>query len=289
MKKAQYIIMLLACLSTLTATARRPHKMKKAQLLELKQTIERLDERLPVPRFLANGTAATDYCASILRLTDGQYAADTAAVVQFFAGMKTLISQYEQVTPEDAAKYDLQGWHATLYERLYTTQQRFAPLRKYCDQRLEARRKALACTMPRGRLLRFCYEEWGSSRPNPTSLSIEPNQEGRPVITFSIGSRCQEEGGLRQQVPATDSLLQALRQRIEQERIYQLLPHYATPYFYDDCPPPTGGGPEWSFSAQFEGGAVSTGGENGPLQSCHAIAEWLKQAAGFAENPSRPE
>ena len=269
------LIFLLACLSFSVAHADKPKKKKKAEILELKETIQNINERIPIPPFLRNNEKANDYAAGILYLSDEQYTADTTEVGNCLRSTENLISQYQRLTPRDAEKYELVGWDVFLHERLHDIAMRYDVLHTYCEKQRKAMQRARQQTMPKGRLLEFSYEEWGSSRPNPVNIAIKPDNDGRQYVIVSNRRFYDEQDNNNQKVLATEAILQEFRQRIEAAKVFQLLPNYSLAALYRDVPLPLGGPPSWHFSATFEGGSISTGGECGPREVCAEIVQWL--------------
>lgn len=269
------LIFLFACLSFSVAHADKPKKMKKAEILELKETIQNINERIPIPPFLRSNEKANEYAAGILYISNEQYTADTTVVGNCLRSTENLITQYQRLTPRDAEKYELVGWEVFLQERLHDIIMRYDVLHTYCEKKREAIQRARQQTMPEGRLLEFSYEEWGSSRPDPVSIAIKPDSDGHQYIIINSSRLYDEQDNNSQKVPASEAIMQEFRQRIEAAKVFQLLPNYSLTALYRDVPLPLGGPPSWHFSATFEGGRISTGGECGPREVCAEIVQWL--------------
>lgn len=284
MKKS--VILLFACLLAISLAAQEEKPLSKKEAQRLADVLKNLDANVPLPKFLLNGERATEYCEKVVYLTDEQYSADSAAASGFVEQLKALAGQYRRVKEKHLDAFGLRGFDVLLYDKLSKVEPRQQTLLNYCNNRREAVRNARRCSMPDGRLLKFSYEEWGSSRPNPVKVTVSPNDQGAMEISAYARRHRSDDGEGVVKMPATEKILSELRQRIEAGKVYQMLGNYDMPHLFPDYPLPLGGPPSWMFVAEFEGGKISTGGENGPVGLCGEIGYWLLNLVNPNSNDS---
>jgi hypothetical protein len=287
MKKS--VILLVACLFAVSSAAQEAKPLSKKEAQALAATVMSLDERVPLPKFLLNGEHATEYCKQVVYLTDEQYSADSAAASGYVERLKALAGQFSRVKEKHLDEFGLRGMDYLLYSKLSEVEPRQQTLMDYCNNRREALRNARQRTMPEGRLLKFCYEEWGSSRPNPVKVTIEPDDQGTMQVSASTRKRHADDGEGVIKILATETILNELRQRIEAGKVYQMLGNYDMPHLFPDYPLPLGGPPSWMFVAECEGGKISTGGESGPVGVCGEIGYWLLNLVNEGNNANNNE
>lgn len=273
-----YLALLFVLLSLSSARAQEKRMLSKSETKSLADTLSHFDQWIPLPKFLQSNELANEYCSHVLTLRNEQYATDSIAAVEYIVRLKRLIDQFYRVKPKYMESLGLMGFDGMIHMRLNEVQPRCSTLLNYCNKRRQAKREAQLRSMPQGKLLSFCYEEWGSSRPNPVKVAVSANADGEmEVAAYDRYNRYDDEKNAVKKILASEAVLSELRQRIEKNKLYQLLGNYDEPCLFRDVPQLTGGPPSWMFKAVFEDGTVSSGGDHGPVLECQKIGYWLME------------
>ena len=252
------------------------HAGNKSDQKELLRAVARMLQmeeatKASVPDFLLHDEAASYYCGSVLYHPEEQYSQDTARANKLISDARWILDH--QVYPDEKMtkkltkqKYDVSklrdiyDWAVMVVQN---AEPRYSILTRFCDQQFERRRNALKKTMPSGQLLRFSYEEYGSSAPRPNGCVLERDGgSGRWLLNGY-------------EVP--DSVAAEVRGLAEEQRVYQCMDYYDEPPSFPQFPHQLGGPPAWRFRCEFEGGTISTGSESELLpDGCAKIVGYLK-------------
>ncbi len=261
-------VMLLSSPLLLVAGGKKEQQEQMRRFVEMMQMEEAT--HVDIPDILKDDQKASDYCRGILFLTDEQYSQDTATVNAIIRNAQWISAR--QFSPDEKTekklikkKYDPQKlldiyqWADMVHHLVHP---RYAILTGFCEKQLQRRRDARKQTMPTGRLVRFAYNEHGSSRPTPVDIVLEcDSASGRWLLNGR---------------EVADSVAVEVRSLAEQHQTYKCLRSYAEPPIFPQAPPVMGGPPSWFFSCKFEGGTIYSESECMPVPyGCAMIVEYL--------------
>ena len=259
-------------------------KLPQPDKKQRRQDIQRLIELRDNPphssllEVLQNADKCFEYCMDAYYRPESEYTQDTAALKELYRQNDWTLDMCQSLTEKEVKKYQL-DWFPALMVRAeqenFNTYPRFEEVTQFCDALYERRRKAAAQTMPAGKIKHLVYEEYGSSRPTPVYFEIKVDAATGKAMLYGPENRRVEESEKHPQVALEAEDLNTIRQMIEEHKIYQALPNYFRPII-EDVPPVTGGPPSWYFTCEFEGGMVSTEGDQmRPPRGCTEIASYL--------------
>lgn len=265
----------------------KPNKKQRQQdiqrFIQLANNPDRSNALAPV----LTGNDCFDYCMEAYHRKDAQYARDTIAIKEAYRQNEWLIDMSRSLTEKEMKKYQLNNIGEVIAKaemEIYTTQERYKALTKFCNRIITMRHKAEVQNMPTGKVKHFLYEETGSSRPDPVLYEIKVDSvTGTPTLYGPQRGRFYDELG-QITVALQPEVLDTLREKIESEKIYQELSAYSRPHI-PDVPEITGGPPSWRFSCEFESGKIDTSGTQfSPPRGCTDIAYYLNE---FLEQETR--
>lgn len=257
--------------ATLEAQSRKEVKAVVDHVISYTERGESLMKE-PLPGFLTDDKAASDYCRHVLEGSDEKYAQDTARANRILGEINWLTKHL--LRPEGKAEQKLakQGYDLDRIFAVFQWADMFLPsihprydiVRTFCDKQLQKRRESLGRTMPEGALVKFKYGEYGSSRPEPqeTQYTLKRSDDGRWMLNGrEVGQEVAER----------------IRLLAVQNETYRCMDSYDEPPAFQHAPHLLGGPPSWYFRCVFEGGTISSGSECMPVPvSCSVIVEYVR-------------
>lgn len=266
------LTILWMCLAVSVALMADKHELD--YLKEAVRVASTSSEVLSMPEWMRSDELAFDYCNNMAYQKEEQYCADTTLVIACFRQSEQLWDAYQVLlaNPKLVKKLKVNSEAMAVMEQsvddlrdplLY---ERFAAVRTNADRYWQMRHEADARKMPEGRLLTMSYEEYGSSRPYPVFVKIEPDSTGRMMVTVVNAERPWT--GEMLLAMASEELLAQVRSFIEAKKVHKMLRHSSLPTGFRDFPLPTGGPPSWSFYARFEDGSLSVSNDGWDRFGC---------------------